>query len=490
VSPWLDGAQIPDRPALDRELEVDVAVVGAGIVGLTAALLLKRAGMRAAVLEGSRIASGVSGNTTAKVTSLHGLAYSQLASSHGPDVAAEYGRVNERGIELVAELVDELGIACHLRRKPNHTYTEDASERPRIEAEVEAATAAGLPAAYTEESDLPFEIAAAVRFPDQAEFDPVAYLSGLAAELERGDSCRVYEHTRAVGLSDRRLTTDAGHEVEAERFVIATHLPFLDRGGHFARAEPQRSYALTARISGPVPEGMYLSAESPAQSLRAIPHRGEELWMVGGQSHRSGSADPSERFRVLERYARARITVEEFVHRWAAHDFVGEDGLPYIGAASPFSDRALTVTGLRKWGLALGSASAEMLVRAIGDGGRPWPDAFDAQRLPRPRSAKTLIKHNAESGLHFIGDRLRRDSRDGILPGEGRVVGSGLGQRAVYRAEDGQLHELSARCTHLGCIVGWNAAESTWDCPCHGSRFGPLGEVTEGPAVSPLRPQD
>jgi Rieske Fe-S protein len=212
--------------------------------------------------------------------------------------------------------------------------------------------------------------------------------------------------------------------------------------------------------------------------------------MVGGQSHRTGSGDPSERFRALERYARERADVESFVHRWAAHDFIGEDGLPYVGAASPLSDRALTVTGLRKWGLAMGSASAEMVARAIVDGGRPWPDAFDAQRLPRPRSAKILVKHNAESAMHFIGDRLRRDSRDGIARGEGRVIGAGVGQRAVYRDEEGELHELSARCTHLGCIVGWNAAERTWDCPCHGSRFEALGGVIEGPAVSPLARRD
>ncbi|MGH2953415.1 MAG: Rieske 2Fe-2S domain-containing protein [Solirubrobacterales bacterium] len=211
--------------------------------------------------------------------------------------------------------------------------------------------------------------------------------------------------------------------------------------------------------------------------------------MVGGQSHRVGSGDPPESFRALERYARERFAVESLEHRWAAHDFVPEDQLPYIGAASLHSDRALTVTGLRKWGLAMGSEAAEMLTEAIVDGGQPWPDAFDARRLPRPRSAKRLVEHNAVSGIHFVGDRLRRASRTGIDPGEGRVVGAGLGQRAVYRDENGALHELSARCTHLGCIVRWNAAERTWDCPCHGSRFDPLGEVVEGPATHPLERQ-
>jgi glycine/D-amino acid oxidase-like deaminating enzyme/nitrite reductase/ring-hydroxylating ferredoxin subunit len=486
VSPWLERAAVPERPRLDRDVAADVAVVGAGIVGLTAALLLKRAGFRVAVLEGRRIAHGVSGNTTAKLTSLHGLTYAWMRARHGAEVAVEYGRANERGLELVAGLIDELEIDCDFRRRPHLTYTEDSSKRGEIEDEVEAAGAAGLPASYVEESDLPFEIAAAVRFSNQAEFDPVRYLAALADEVEAGTDAVIYEHTRATGLAGGGIATDAGHEVEAERIVVATHLPFLDRGGFFARAEPQRSYALSLRIAGEVPQGTYLSTESPPRSLRAIPYGDEQLWMVGGESHRIGSGNPSERFYALERYGRERFAVESVEHRWAAHDFISEDRLPYIGPASPLSDRALTVTGLRKWGLAMGSAAAEMLSEAIVAGGQRWPDAFDAGRLPRPRSAKMLVEHNAASGLHFVGDRLRRGSRTGIEPGQGRVVGAGLGQRAVYRDEGGELHELSARCTHLGCIVRWNAAERTWDCPCHGSRFGPLGEVVEGPAVEPL----
>lgn len=489
TSPWLDGPAPPARHPLARNLETDVVVVGAGIVGTTAALLLARAGARVVLLEGRRIAGGVSGNTTAKVTSLHGLTYASLTQERGAEVAAAYGRLNQRGIELITGLAGELAIECDLRRKPSFTYTEDPANRDEIEREAEAAAALGLPAEFTDGSDLPFAIAGAVRFRDQAEFDPVRYLRALADEFERLGGT-IHEGTRAVGLSGRTLATASGHEIRADRVVVATHLPFLDRGAFFARAEPERSYAITVRIDGEVPQGMYLSAGSPARSLRAIPHGGEELWMVGGESHRVGSRDPRDAFAALESHARERFAVAAIVHRWAAHDFIGEDGLPYIGAVAPTSDRALTVTGLRKWGLAMGSAAVEMLCERIGGGRRPWPNAFDAQRLPRPSAASTLLKHNAASGLHFVADRLRRGSRDGIAPGEGRVVGSGLGQRAVYRDEEGRLHELSARCPHLGCIVAWNGAEGTWDCPCHGSRFEPLGEVIEGPAVRPLAPGD
>ncbi|MGH2953416.1 MAG: NAD(P)/FAD-dependent oxidoreductase [Solirubrobacterales bacterium] len=277
MSPWLERTTLPERPELDRDLAVEAAVVGAGIVGLTAALLLRRAGVRVAVLEGRRIAHGVSGNTTAKLTSLHGLTYASVRSRHGAEVAAEYGRANERGLELVAGLVDELEIDCDFRRRANHTYTEDPSRRGEIEDEVEASSAAGLPAGYVEESELPFEIAAAVRFSNQAEFDPVRYLAALAAEIERSEEGLIYEHTRATGVAGGTLATDTGHKVDADRIVVATHLPFLDRGGLFARAEPQRSYALSMRIAGQVPRGMYLSTESPARSLRAIPYGEGEL---------------------------------------------------------------------------------------------------------------------------------------------------------------------------------------------------------------------
>ncbi|MCD6014179.1 MAG: FAD-dependent oxidoreductase [Solirubrobacterales bacterium] len=488
VSLWLDGAEHPQRPPLKRDLEVDVAVIGGGIVGLTAALELQRGGAEVAVLEGRRVASGVSGNTTAKLSSLHGLSYDTITSTHGRDVAQIYGEANEWGVERVERLASELGIDCELRRKPNFTYTEDPARRGEIEAEAEAATAAGLSAAYVEKTDLPFEVAAAVRVERQAEFHPVKYLLGIAAALEKGGTS-VFERTRAVGLTGARVRTEAGQAVLAERVIVATQLPFLDRGLFFARAYPMRSYATSVRVRTQPPLGMYLQAEQPGRSLRAARWNDEELLIVGGESHVLGRGDPVRRFKALERYARERFDVAGFEHRWSAHDYMPEDGLPYIGRAWPFSHRVLTATGMRKWGLAMGTAAARMLADEALGREHPWTASFDPWRIPPVGSAPELLKHNADAGLHFFADRVKRGGVAGLAPGEGRVIGDGLGQTAVHRDDAGRLHAVSARCTHLGCIVRWNDAERTWDCPCHGSRFETGGAVLTGPAVHPLQPK-
>ena len=490
VSAWLDGEAPPPRPALAGEGEADVVVLGAGIVGLTTALEAQRDGARVAVLEARTVGAGVSGNTTAKLSALHGMAYESLASAHGPETAAAYAEANLWGVERVAELASEHGIDCDLRRKPNFTYTEDPEQLDALRAEADAASAAGLEVGFTGETDLPFEVAGAIRCEGQAEFHPVKYLRGLADAFEAAGG-KLFEGTRATGAAGDKVRTADGARLDAGRVVMATHAPFTDRSLVFARAEVERSYAISVRLRGQLPQGMYLQAEKPGRSLRAIPWDGEELLMVGGQSHPLGQGDAAESFEALERYARGRFEVAGVEHRWDAHDFMPADGLPFVGPAFPGSEGLLMASGMRKWGLAMGTAAGRMLADRIAGRENDWAPSFDPWRVPRPSSLGTLLKHNAESGLHFFADRLTTAGGSADLgPGEGRVVRDGLALKAVHRDEGGTLRAVSARCTHLGCIVRWNGPQRTWDCPCHGSRFEAGGEVANGPATAPLRPVD
>jgi glycine/D-amino acid oxidase-like deaminating enzyme/nitrite reductase/ring-hydroxylating ferredoxin subunit len=474
---WLQGASRPARAALDTDLTVDVAVLGAGIVGLTTALLLERQGARVAVLEARHVGAGASGYNTAKLSSLHGLSYRRLVKSHDAEAARTYGEANEAGIARVFELADELGIDCDLRRKPNYTYTEDESDLDQVREEAEIAGELGLPATFVQDTDLPFPVAGAVRFDDQAEFHPVKYLDGIAGAL-RGP---LHEGTMATAVHGRRVRTAGGSTVTAEHVVVATHLPFLDRALYFARCHPERSYVVAGRAAS-APAGMYLSTEQPAHSIRA---HGEWL-LVGGESHKTGQADAEERYARLAAWARERFGIEPEL-RWATQDQMPVDGVPFVGRHDPLSSQVWAATGFKKWGLAMGTAAAELLAAQIAGREHPWTSLFDPQRL-RPRaSIGSFVKENANVALRFVGDRLfKRAGAEAIPPGQGRIVGTGLTQRAVYREEDGTLRELSARCTHLGCIVNWNTAERTWDCPCHGSRFAATGEVIEGPALNPL----
>jgi glycine/D-amino acid oxidase-like deaminating enzyme/nitrite reductase/ring-hydroxylating ferredoxin subunit len=490
ISPWLDEVERPPRPHLESDRTAEVVVVGAGIVGLSTAYELRRRGVDVVVLEGRQVASGVTGNTTAKLSALHGLSYDSLSATRGRDAATAYAAANQWGIDRVEQIARELEIQCDLRRKPNFTYTEAADRVAEVEAEVEAARAVGLPASFTVDTDLPFAVEAAVRVDDQAEFQPVAYLAGLAAALE-AEGVAICEQTRATGVHGTAVRTERAAEVSADHVVLATQIPFLDRGLYFARAHIQRSYAISVRLRGAIPQGMYLQAESPGRTLRSLRWRGEELLLVGGESHELGHGDPSEKFRALERYARDRFDVTGIEHRWSAHDFISEDGLPYVGAVWPLSDRVLCATGMRKWGLAMGAAAGRMLADQVSGEQNEWRTVFDPARLPPVRSVPELLKHNADSGLHLVADRLRHGpSSSDLGPGEGAVIRDGLAQRAVHRDDDGRLHAVSAACTHLGCIVRWNGAERTWDCPCHGSRFDASGEVISGPATRALEPSD
>jgi glycine/D-amino acid oxidase-like deaminating enzyme/nitrite reductase/ring-hydroxylating ferredoxin subunit len=439
------------------------------------------------------VGAGASGYNTAKLSALHGLTYTKLERSLGEGAARTYAEANQRGVQRAFELAGELGIDCDLRRKPNITYAEDAGDRGRVEAEVAAAGRAGLPARLVERLDLPFPVSAAVSVADQGEFHPVRFIEGVARELERR-GVRVHEDTMAVSVdagSPCRVRTADGRTVTAGHVVVATHLPFLDRGLYFARCHPERSYVVAAPYDAEsASEGMYLSTESPAHSIRT--HRlGSGNWLlVGGESHKTGQADAAERYERLESWMLERFGVPA-VMRWATQDQMPVDGVPFIGPVDPVSRNVFVATGFRKWGLALGIAASELLAAWVDGRDHPWRELFDTRRVRLRASAGSLLKENANVALRFVGDRLvKRADVDSIEPGEGRVVGAGLAQRAVYRDDRGELHALSARCSHLGCIVNWNSGERTWDCPCHGSRFASSGEVIMGPAVQPLEERD
>jgi glycine/D-amino acid oxidase-like deaminating enzyme/nitrite reductase/ring-hydroxylating ferredoxin subunit len=487
TSVWLDtGPSQPAYPALEQDVRADVAVIGGGIVGVTTALLLREAGARVVLLEANRIGLGVTGHTTAKVSSQHGMIYSRLRSALGGDAARIYGEANEAGLGWIARRVEHDGIDCDFRRRPSFAYV--TSKRSRAEEEAQAAADAELPAWFTETTPLPLPVAGAVRFDDQAEFHPHKYLLALAERLEG----IVYERSHAVEVDtdEHCVVKTPGGRVTADRVVVATHYPFLDRSLAFARVHPQRSYAILCRIAGNPPDGMFISADSPTRSVRAVPLDGAELLLVGGEGHPTGTGgDTEERYRRLEQFACEHWDVEEVAYRWSAQDGTTIDMVPYIGRLTPRSDRVLMATGFAKWGITGGTAAAIILADLLGGRENPWANLFDPYRLKQLAAAPRLIKKNAEVGLHFIGDRLTKPGRrtvDDLRPGEADIVRHDGTKVAAYRDEDGAVTAVSANCTHLGCQVSWNHAERSWDCPCHGSRFAPDGSVLEGPAVHRL----
>lgn len=484
---WLDRPEGRRYPAPGREQSFDVAVAGGGIAGLITALLLAREGLSVAVLEANRIGHGVTGATTAKVSALQQTVCSQVRRHHGDEIAGVYARASLAGVERIAALVDELAIDCDLERREAMTYAAEAGEVEAVHAEAEAVGLGGLNVKLSDDADLPFRVHAAALLPNQVQLQPLKLCEGLAAAIDSQPGSAVFEDARVLSVSTGspcRVETPNG-AVTADRVVVATHYPVLDRGLYFARLEAQRSYCVAARAPGLEPLAMAISAGSPTRSIRA---HGDHL-IVGGEGHAAGSreATPS-RFAALEEFAARHWEVEALTHRWSAQDPIPYDHLPMIGPYIPREDRLFVTTGYMKWGLSTAAFGAELLRDRLTGRDNDWTSVFDPNRLSL-RSAPGVAKLGAKFTVDMVADRLRPGevaSAAEVGTDEGRVVRDGHRLRGVYRDPDGAAHEVSLRCTHLGCLLRFNAAERSWDCPCHGSRFDVDGAVLEGPATKPL----
>ena len=489
---WLEHAKT-DYPPLTRDLDVEVAVIGAGITGLTAAHLVKQAGMTVALLEMNRIGYGATGYTTAKLAVGHSLVYAALTESYDVETASRYARSNQEAIEQVARIVSELSIECDFEWAPNYVYTESDESVGEIEREVEAARAAGVQAELTTDTDLPYPIAAAIKVDGQAQFHPWKYLAALASAVD-GHGSHVLESTLAADVRSGSpcVVETAGGRIRAGHVIIGTQLPFLDRGLFFAKAHPTTSYAIAAAVDeSSAPRGMYISVDQPTRSVRSTAgEEGRRIVIVGGEGHKPGAEPDTRRcYERLETFLADRFgaTAE---YRWSTHDYASLDKLPYIGRLRRGDDRILVATGFAKWGMTKGSLGASMLTDAILGRQNEYEDLYDANRFDPRRAGVTFAKENASVAARFFRDRARR--RPGevevarLAPGEGVVVRIGGKHYAVSRKDDGELVTLSGRCTHLGCIVGWNTADRAWECPCHGSRFAADGTIVQGPATKDL----
>ncbi|PDP88587.1 FAD-dependent oxidoreductase [Glycomyces fuscus] len=492
-SVWTVTENRPEFPRLRQDVEVDVAVVGGGLVGLTTALLARRGGAGSvAVLEAGRLGQGTTGHTTGKVTSQHGLVYAGLTDRYGQDRARVYADANQAGVELVAELAGEYGIDCDLTRAPALAYTRDPGQRRALEEEVAAAERLRLPASLVETTDLPFGIEAAVRFDHQLHFHAGRYVAGLANALSAAGA-RVFEHTRVLEVEEHRDGTvrvsTADATVRANFVVVATLLPINMIGGYFAKARPFRSFGLAARLHGPAPQEMAISVDSPSRSTRPWLDRGSNGLIVVGGGHETGTEqDTQAMWDDLEQWTRSTFDVDAVEYRWSGQDYTTADQVPYIGR-SPMNDRVLVATGFNKWGLSNGTAAAVILSDLLRGRDNPWLPMFDATRVGDAKAVGRMVKDNLKVGADLVGghvDRLRSHHGRHLDRGQGGVIDVDGGSVGAYRDAEGRLHAVSLNCTHMGCRLAWNAAETSWDCPCHGSRYDTDGGILNGPAVTPL----
>lgn len=476
----------------------DVVVVGAGLTGLTTALLLARAGRSVLVLEAGRIGVGTTGRSTAKLSVLQGTRFSQIRRKHPLPALHRYLTANQEAQAWVRRFCDDHGVA--VQERDAYTYANGAAGLGAARRELHLAQRLGLPATWLDQADLPFEHRGAVRLADQLQLDPIALLDALAAQL-RAHGGEIVEETRVqrVSASGPTVVTTESGRVEGDHVVVATNMPILDRGGFFARMTAQRSYGLAFLAPRRLVDGMYLSADAPSRSLRDAPDRSDgtdgtgSLLLVGGNGHPTGrTSSPAARLDELRAWTRESFPeAGDETHAWSAQDYVPSHSLPFAGPLLPGSEHLLVAGGYAKWGMTNAVAASLALSARILGGQMDWAESFSTSPLAEWRGLPTMARHNAEVGLEMGAGWVRPliDRPGDAAPdeGQGHVGYDHPGTPTAVSTLDGVVRRVSAVCTHLGGVVRWNDAETSWDCPLHGSRFDADGAVLEGPATCGLR---
>ena len=484
---WLDRPA-PIRTDEWRPLDqMDVVILGAGLSGLATAAMLAVQGRSVVVLEARSVGAVTTGNTTGKISLLQGSRLSRIRDAVSRDLAEAYVAANRAGQDWLIRYLHDNALPFDERTAV--TYASTDAGAPTVEAELDAASDLGLPVSARRTLELPLSVTAAVCLPGQYQVDAVDVLESLVATV-RARGGLVIEGVRATAVEAGApcvVSTNRG-DVVGERVVVATGTPFPKRGGHFATLEPQRSYAIACRWDGSL-DGMYLSVDDPTRSIRDA-HRDDVSYLVvGGNGHRGGKGAPTAgRVDDLVRWTETQFPGAIQTHSWSAQDYRSTDELPHFGPITAGDDRVLVATGYAKWGMTNAVAAAIAISSRLA-GVRPaWAETLD-QRPP----AFTAVGSTLEAGAKVAGElahgwvtaELSPEPSEAPAEGDGIVVRDGVAPVAICTV-DGVTRRRSAVCTHLGGILGWNSAERSWDCPLHGSRFSPDGDVLEGPAVKPL----
>jgi glycine/D-amino acid oxidase-like deaminating enzyme/nitrite reductase/ring-hydroxylating ferredoxin subunit len=506
---WMATADVPSYEPLTEDLRVDVCVVGAGIAGMTTAYMLAKEGKRVVVLDDGPVAGGETGRTTAHLSFVLDDRYYVLERVHGEKGARLAAESHMAAVNRIEQIVQLEQIDCDFERLDGYLFASVFESREKLEVELQAARRAGLSdATRVDRVPLPgFDTGPALRFPGQGQFHPVKYLAGLARAVERfGGRIHCGSHVSGIeGGTPARVRIKDGPTVTADAVCVCTNASISDYVVTHAKQAPYRTYVVAFRIPrGSVPTALYWDTPDPYHYVRIArldprdePTKGEVLedaLVVGGEDHKTGQADDmEERWRCLEEWAREHFpNVGEVLHRWSGQVVEPFDYLAHIGPNPDGAENVYMASGDSGHGMTHGTIAGILLTDLIQGRDNPWATLYDPKRARVQRSsAFEFLKENLNVAAQFLDYLTPGEGKEEEIPrGEGRVIRRGAHKIAAYRDESGTLHERSAVCTHLRCIVDWNPGEKSWDCPCHGSRFDPYGKVLNGPAIEELGPAE
>lgn len=488
---WIDSTPSTSYPSLVGDTNVDVAILGGGMTGITSAYLLAQGGLKTVVLEAERILLGTTGHTTGKLTVQHNLIYHKLIRQIGEEKAKLYAEANGSAIEFVREIIAKEDIKCDFSGQSAYLYTEKGRYLKVLEKELEAACKLGIKAQLVDKIPLNLPVKGALRFDNQAQFHPRKYLLTLAEKFVAMGG-HIYEQTRAIDIRGKGpfiVHTEYGAKIKADYVIMACHYPFhILPGLYVAKIYQEREYAVVAKSKEKFPGGMYVNVEDPPRSLRSLPTPEGDRILIVGEKHRTGTGkNLIDHYKNLMEFAQGLFTVEDFPYHWSTQDCTTLDDLPYIGPVSKDKPNLLMATGFRKWGMTHSTVAALLFRDKIVQGKSPWESVYNPSREGNCKSRTKLVLNTGDIAFHFVAGKLKKGEKEYSLhPGEAVIANINGKRGGIYKDREGKLHIVDTTCTHLGCELQWNDGELSWDCPCHGSRYDIDGNPLHGPTLKPL----
>ena len=440
--------------------------------------------------------NGTTGHTTAKITAQHDLIYDEYIHNIGRSKARLYYEANTQALNFIKETVDQHKIDCDFSQQDAYIYATTEKYARKIEKEAEAYEKIGIDGGLVDSIPFDIEIQNAIVMKNQAQFHPTKYLVHLL-QLIKEKGGLIFENTTAVNIETGEqpvVLTREGHRITSNHVLACSHFPFYEGSGLYStRMYADRSYVLAVKAKKKFPGGMYLGADEPTRSLRSVTVNGEEMVLIGGESHKTGQGiETMEHYKAIETFGDEVLGLEKIVYRWSAQDLITLDNLPYIGELTSGQPNILIATGFRKWGMSNGTVAGLLFRDRIMGYENNFEKLYTPSRFYAHPSLKNFFKENANVVGQLIKGKLDspKTKPEDLSNGEGAVVTLDGHRKGAYKDDEGKLHIVDTTCTHIGCEVEWNNGERTWDCPCHGSRFSFTGEVIEGPAEKPLQKYD
>ena len=493
----LNEKEINKFQSVKENVDTDICIIGGGLTGLNLAYNLRKYNIKTILIEKDRICKSTSGNSTAKITSQHGLIYKYLADSKGIDFAKKYYKANEKAIENTANIIKKENIDCDFEYQPSYVFTENISDIQKIKEEASIVNKFGGKAEYLEAKDIEIsnlvKTIAGVKFENQAYFNPYKYANALA-KICSNLQIHIYEKTKAVDVIDEEngylIKTENGCEIKTKYLIITTKYPIVNIPGfYFLKMYQSTSYGIGMKTKQKVFNGMYINSEKPTISLRMAKDKDGYILIVVGSDYKTGEEkDLSNSYTRLEKIAREIYPKGEIKYHWNTEDCITLDKIPYIGEFSKVWKNCYVATGFNKWGMTTSKIAADIIIDKIMGFENEYEKIFTATRVDPVKNIKevgNMVKTSMDA-LVIKKLEISKEEVNQIQKGEGKIVEIDGKKVGIYKNEQGEIYKINPVCKHLGCELTWNNLDKTWDCPCHGSRYDYQGKLLYGPSVRDL----